>query len=509
VSDELELKFAVGRAFSMPDLAGVGSVARMLPLPTQELRATYYDTVDRRLARWGITLRHRDGEEDHPTAWTLKLPYAAASQVSGISPAFRAELDAEGSPDRVPATLADLVTAHIRSYPLAPAAVLSTRRGRWQLVDAGGRSIAELVDDEVSVMDGNDVRGRFSELELEARGASIADLQAIADRLLAAGAVGAEPIPKAVRALGPTATGPPDVVIPEFGPEDPAGWAVRAALADGLLRILTHDPGTRIGSDESLHQLRVAVRRVRSDLGTLRSLLSPGWAPSLQADLGRLADRLGAVRDLDVLLTRLESSHGDLATPLEPMLNDLRQRRIAARGVLLAELRSDRYAHLLERLVVLARDPKLNPAGLESAGAVLPTLGAAAWRRLEQRADKVTRIAQPGDDQLHAVRIAAKRARYAAETAARGLPAKRAAAARAFADQVGGLQDLLGRHQDAVVAAAFARAAAAEHAGDLDLAIAAGRLTEREMRAARRERRRLGRAWSMLRRRRHRRWMER
>ena len=66
VSRELELKFAVGRAFAMPDLIGAGSVARVLPIPTQELEATYYDTVDRRLARWGITLRHRTANGSRP-----------------------------------------------------------------------------------------------------------------------------------------------------------------------------------------------------------------------------------------------------------------------------------------------------------------------------------------------------------------------------------------------------------------------------------------------------------
>ena len=51
MSDELELKFAVGRAFAIPDLIGAGSVTEVQPLPIQDLRATYYDTVDRRLAR--------------------------------------------------------------------------------------------------------------------------------------------------------------------------------------------------------------------------------------------------------------------------------------------------------------------------------------------------------------------------------------------------------------------------------------------------------------------------
>ena len=138
----------------MPDLIGAGSVAEMLPLPTQELRATYYDTVDRRLARWGITLRHRTGEGDR-AAWTLKLPTPAAD-VAGVTPASREEMEIEGGPGTIPEVLVDLVTAHVRSHPLAPAAVLATTRAGWRLVAGDGHPVAELTTDDVSVMEGGD-----------------------------------------------------------------------------------------------------------------------------------------------------------------------------------------------------------------------------------------------------------------------------------------------------------------------------------------------------------------
>ena len=241
------------------------------------------------------------------------------------------------------------------------------------------------------------------------------------------------------------------MVVPEFGPDDPAGWAVRAAMADALLRILRHDPGTRMGSVEDLHQFRVGVRRLRSDLRTLEPLLERSWglARCRPQVTGRPA---GAVRDLDVLMARMDPAHGDLATALRPMVADLRQRHTTA---LLDELRSDRYAQLLERLVVLARDPELSPAGRTSTGEALPTTARPASPRA---ADGLARLdrwrAAPGP-------VAAKRARYAAETAARGLEPERAEAARRFADDLGAFQDLLGRHQDAVVAADEAHAAAA------------------------------------------------
>jgi CHAD domain-containing protein len=254
--------------------------------------------------------------------------------------------------------------------------------------------------------------------------------------------------------------------------------------------------------------MRVGIRRLRSDLRTLRSLLAPDWAPGLDVDLQRLARLLGTVRDLDVLLTHVESNHADLMPPLEPMLSDLRQRHDAARSALLDELRSDGYAQLLERLVVLARDPELAEDGLEPAGVVLPRLAAKAWRRLERRVDGMSGDGHPTDEDLHAVRIAAKRARYAAEVAARGLPPERAEEATGFADDLGELQDLLGRHQDAVVAVAESHAAARSHEGDLTLIVAAGRVIERELQAASRERQRFPEAWRAVSRPRRRRWME-
>ena len=85
----------------------------------------------------------------------------------------------------------------------------------------------------------------------------------------------------------------------------------------------------------------------------------------------------------------------------------------------------------------------------------------------------------------------------------------RAKAARKFADRLGTFQDLLGRHQDAVVATDEAHAAAAAHEDDLGLVVAAGRVMEREIQAARQERRRVKKAWKALERKKRRRWMRR
>ena len=79
---ERELKLAAPGSFVVPDLTDDGlGVLAMQELPELTLTSTYYDSADLRLARSGVTLRYRTGEETGP-AWTLKLPVAATSTPS-------------------------------------------------------------------------------------------------------------------------------------------------------------------------------------------------------------------------------------------------------------------------------------------------------------------------------------------------------------------------------------------------------------------------------------------
>ena len=80
MTTEPEAKLIPKNGFRMPSLDGLlptGAVS--VAQPARELDATYYDTADFELARWGITLRHRRGESGPP--WTLKLPKHRAGAV--------------------------------------------------------------------------------------------------------------------------------------------------------------------------------------------------------------------------------------------------------------------------------------------------------------------------------------------------------------------------------------------------------------------------------------------
>lgn len=496
---EVELKLAVEGTFApalAPERAGVDGIEELAPL---DLRATYYDTPDLRLARFGITLRHRTGEADRP-AWTLKLPEAARDSSS------RSEIEFHGPGNMIPDSAEDLVAAFVRTSSLTPVARLRTRRRRWSLRNRDGQEVAELVDDRVSVLQRGRVVERFREIEIEGRGLDREGLERIA-RVLRENGAGAVPqVPKLVRALGPRATAPPEVVAPDrLAPSDHAGEAVRAAIARGVERIMLNDPRARLGEVEPLHQMRVGARRLRSDLKTFRPLVDREWADGLREELRWLGQVLGAVRDLDVLNARLRSSAGDLEPHLKLLFEALEARREQARATLLEALRTARYIELVDRLVEAATTPALTPAADAPAGAALPPLVRRSWQKLRQEAKKLN--ADSLDQDYHRVRVLAKRARYGAEAVGPALGDKRHKSAQQFAKRAAELQDVLGELQDSVVARETINEVARAHPKAGAFNLAAGRLFERELHDRLGNRARFPAAWQRLERKKHSSWM--
>jgi CHAD domain-containing protein len=261
-----------------------------------------------------------------------------------------------------------------------------------------------------------------------------------------------------VRALGWRAMEPPDVTtVRRLGPSPSAGDVIRNALAASVARLVAHDPGVRLGDDpEDVHQARVATRRLRSDLRTFHSLLDEEWTQSLRRDLKSIGRDLGAVRDTEVLLDRLRAHAerlptGDQATARK-IIQRLLQRWDTARAELREALGSTRYAELLDRLVDAAREPALVPSTADDRAAdILPPLVSKPWEKLLTAVEELPE--DPTDEALHHVRIKAKRCRYAAEAVAPAVGKR----ARAFAKAIADVQDVLGDHQDAVVAEQWLR----------------------------------------------------
>jgi CHAD domain-containing protein len=493
---ERELKFTPGPSFRMPDLTTVSDAVSVEPADTLRLQAAYFDTTDLRLARAGASLRFRNDE-----GWTVK------HKISSDLALVRSETHLGGDAGDPPDAAVDLVRALVRGEALVLAARLNTVRHRVLIRDRDGAGLAELVDDEVSVLDGARLAARFRELEVEfTERADAAMVDAVARKLRAAGAGEPEQIPKIVRALGPRALDPPDLLAPpKLDFASTPLEVLRAAVATSTARLIAHDPVVRIGTDpEGVHQARVATRRLRSDLLTFGTVVDPDWDASLRAELQWLGQLLGAVRDTDVLLERLDArlltlSLGDLDAG-KHLLEGLRDHRNRARDDLLVAMRSERYDALLDRLVAAAR--RIPPADDASdLDLELGDLVRAPWRKLRRAVEALGD--DPPDAALHAVRIRAKRCRYAAEAVAPAVGKD----ARRFARAVEGLQEVLGEHQDAVVAGQWLRTHAADGGGRVDRAFVAGELAALEDVAARESRAQWPAVWAEARRERLRRWM--
>jgi len=298
---------------------------------------------------------------------------------------------------------------------------------------------------------------------------------------------------------------PPLLGLPPPGPRprSPAGAPVRAALAAGTTRLLHHDPGVRVGNDpEDVHQARVATRRLRSDLRTFRPLLDEDETRTLRDELKWAADLLGDVRDADVLLRRLCAGAERLpdAVAAGALLQQLEHQRDEVHARLLDGLRSQRYLALVERLVAFAEAPPLVGSSSQPARAVLPGLVSPAWKRLRKAVDVVD--SHPRPEQLHAVRIKAKRLRYGADAVA---PAVGKDAAR-LASVVADLQSLLGDHHDAHVAQGWLRDAV--RGADSAQAVVAGELIALQRIEAAELERRWPKVWKKAARKRLRRWLD-
>jgi len=441
------------------------------PVGSSLFTTVHYDTPGHALAGAGVSLSQR--LENGKSTWRLTLP-------GGQS------LDVPGRPAKPPARIRALLMALVRDLPLEPVATSRTRRSK-QRVREEGADAADILADSVALMEGRRVASSFSEIEVAPLNGERAAVRRVVRRLIDQGARRGERRPALFRALGLI----PDSTPEADGKSAPPLESLGALLAAQLRAVQSHDPGVRLGTDpEDLHRVRVAVRRSRAILRGARPLLDEQWADSLRAELGWLGQALGPVRDLDVLLAHLRDEIGmldaDEAFAAEGLVHALESEREVARAALLEVLDSSRYLALLDALGEAADQPR--PSGSTVGLADLARLAFADLRKTAKGLGP-----RPSDEQLHRLRIKTKRARYVGELAA-GTVGKRA---ERFVTRARVLQDLVGTHQDAVVASARLRELSGETRGDR-VAFAAGRLVEREEARRRDARSAVPKAWRKL-----------
>jgi CHAD domain-containing protein len=422
------------------DAAGIESVDDRGSHP---LDATYFDTPDLRLAEHQLTLRHRVGDDDR--GWQLKVRTHTDDRLELSMPA--------GAAKEVPAQMADALRAVTSGAELVPVADISTMRREQHLFGSGGRELAVVAYDRVRARRRLEPGGESTwvELEVELTDGATSDLDAAQQLVTDQGLVPSPWWSKLARALGR------DESAPARGETtDP----IRSYLAEQWHVWLLDDIGLRTDQVESVHDVRVALRRIRATLATFRPLLDQPSAESLREALQPIGVVFGHLRDNEVtssrLLRELDAVPPDLR--LGPVHNrirrDLSLDRIEARQAVDELVRSREYFDALERLRALIADREAGATDTGAPRKLVRRRVRQSVRRVE-RAVRASRSVDAGDhgDQaerdarLHEVRKAAKRSRYAFEAAAPVLGVKKA---HRRAEQMEAIQEALGDHHDTV-----------------------------------------------------------
>lgn len=497
---EVETKLEPPERAGLPALEAIPRVASMTALELA-LEAEYFDTASLALAAAGISLRRRSGGIDD--GWHLKAPAGGARA--------EVQLPLDGS-RAVPAALRDAVRLHSRGEPLAAVVRLRTRRRMLRLLDASGRELVEVADDEVAAepLDGASPRVVWREWEAELIDGEVDDLERVVAALEGAGARPAGHASKLVRALGERA--PRGARVPESRLDGPARDVVLARLAEQRRALVAQDVLVRLDAPGGVHRMRVALRRLRSALATFRPLLEAEQTEPIRAELRWLARALGEERDAEVLRDRLAAAVAALPAelaigPVASRIDDaLRSRAAAAREGTLEALESERWLALADALAGIVEQPPWCADADGTAAELLLPLVRRELRRTRRRLERAA-AAPPGprhDALLHEARKAVKRARYAAEALepAAGRPAARSAKALAR------VQSVLGDHHDAVVAQPVLRELGMQAHLRGENAFSYGLLAGHERARALAAESELGAAWARARAKRRRRWLD-
>ncbi|MFI5395891.1 MAG: CHAD domain-containing protein [Candidatus Binatia bacterium] len=447
--------------------------------------AVYLDTPQLALAHHGVALCLRR----QARVWDAIATWADRTTATGREPA-ELTVPLAGTP-HMPFVLPDgPLRVHLGALaagrPLAPILIIDRHRRVWNVLPPGtpedAPPIAELALSRVHLRatpgtDGGPADAISLELEIERRSRSWRDVARLV-QLLEQNLTLTPPTDSAFARGLALFHGPVSIIGSEpVLPVDTVETATRKIIGLHLRRLCQHDPGVRLGRDpEALHNLRVAVRRLRAAVRAFGAGIPSRLRTSLGKELQWLGQLTGGVRDLDVQLARLHHHSAMLPASHRAGLTHLREymetERAQRRTTLLAGMNSRRYFRLLTRLEDFALGHSPQPA--RNAAAREPIASAArreikrAFRRLRKRGDTIE--GAPSSEDLHTLRIRAKRVRYLLEF----LQAVTGRQGRRWVRRLTRLQDLLGAYHDAVVAADFVRQYAEGPGAELG---AAGMLT--------------------------------
>ena len=253
--------------------------------------------------------------------------------------------------------------------------------------------------------------------------------------------------------------------------DDSLPEAARKVLRFHFARMQNREAGARNGDDaEDLHDMRVAVRRMRAAWRVFDDAFKSSRTKRLRRRLESLSDKLGSVRDLDVLTQGLEAYRLGLDPEqqpgLDPLLSLWARQRSSARRQLIEELDSGGYSAFVREM------EEFLAAGSNAAASVpTPTIPhrvrdtapSQIWAAYE--AVRAYELVLPWADieTIHQLRIATKWLRYTLEFFGETLGPD----GPRLLGRVAALQDFLGDLHDADVAAKLARDVLVARAGEL------------------------------------------
>jgi triphosphatase len=429
------------------------------------LVTSYFDTLAGRLHQAGASLRIRSQGRRREQTLKLASPGGAAVRRQEFTAPLAGDLpELAGFPGEAVAELARLTGGQ----PLPLLGMTRITRGMRRIRYRESR--IEVAFDTGSIAAGDRTQ-LVCEVELELLDGKLADVLALALKLPLGGELGWSVVSKAARchALAfdrplPAARAEPIALTP--GMTITQGF--RAIGWGCLNQLLANTPliaGS--GDPEAVHQGRVAIRRLRAGFSLFGESVADDAVVGFRAELGAAASVMGPLRDLDVIIARLEATaddHRDVEDqPFTTLARHLAQLRCAALEPVQAMLAGKAFQHLLlgfalwlEQSLGQSADPWLAASGHAAGDAPLGPFVAHVLARRHRRLKHARgKLGGMTDTELHKLRIAVKKLRYAAEffvPLCMGKDARRDA--RAQAKVLGELQDKLGDIHDLAVEAA-------------------------------------------------------
>jgi len=467
VPAEVEVKLEAAAADDLRHIAQLHSLGRfrLRGRGVRRLHSTYLDTRDHALTRAGVALRvRRNGRAWEATAKWMGSVAGALHERPELTVALPGEPRAPFAlPDGPLRMHLSSVVLGRRLVPILLSDVQRQLRDLLPAEDPAAEVLAEVALDTVELRAPNGAAAgtTYHEVEIERRAGATHDLTDVSRQLQER--FGLIPSHASKFARGYAALYGADPLSKEpttIEASDSVGAAARKIVAAQLSRLRAADPGARLGRDpEPLHEMRVAVRRLRAALRTFADGFPSSVRAMLWDELRWIGQELGAVRDLDVQLVNIawHARHRAPATRrrLEAFRRHLERERALRRAELLAALESPRYFRLLTALERFGASPEPRRPRADDARAVAEVGRRAvkrAMRKLLKKGDAISEL--PETEDLHALRIRAKRLRYLLEALQ---PISRAPGKKLIRKLVR-LQDVLGRFNDAIVAATFVRA---------------------------------------------------